>query len=125
MKLVAGLQIERRAARRSELAVDGTVSNDTAQSASVLIEELSTSGFLMLAAVRLNVGDVIRVDLPGIGEHEADIVRQDGVRFGCSFVLPLTADERGTVIKHFFEADDERKHRVLSGWHPNSEASAA
>lgn len=125
MKLVAGLQIERRAARRSELALDGTVSNDAAQSASVLIEELSTTGFLMLAAVRLDVGDVISVDLPGIGEHEADIVRQDGVRFGCSFVLPLTADERDAVIKHFFEADEERQHRMLSGWQPNSEASAA
>ena len=125
MKLVVGLQTERRAARRSELALDGTVSNDAAQSASVLVEELSTNGFLMLAAVRLNVGDVIRVNLPGIGEHEADIVRQDGVRFGCSFVVPLTADERGAVIKHFFEANDERQHRMLSGWRPGTEAFAA
>jgi len=125
MKLVVGLKTERRAARRSEVALDGMVSNDAAQSASVLIEELSINGFLMLAAVRLNVGDVIRVSLPGIGEHEAGIVRQNGVRFGCSFVVPLTAGEQDAVIKHFTEARDERQHRMLSGWRPGNEAFAA
>ena len=125
MKLVVGLQTDRRMARRSELALDGVVSNDAAQSASVLVSDLSTVGFLMIAAVRLKVGDVIRVDLPGAGEHAADIVRQDGVRFGCAFAVPLTIAERDAVIAHFFQTDDERQHRMLSGWRPGSEAFAA
>lgn len=124
MKLVVGLQTERRASRRSDVAINGQVSAD-ARTASVLIEELSTGGFLMLAAVKLNVGDSIHIDLPGIGDCEAMIIRQSGVRFGCTFATPLSRGQNDAVMKHFLELEDQRLSRTLSGWRPGRHAFAA
>lgn len=125
MKLVVGLQTERRAGRRDELAIDGTVTTRADRAATVMIEELSTSGFLMLAVVGFELGDEVRINLPGAGEHPAKIVRKERLRFGCAFAAPLSEDQRLAVMTTFLKADDARHHRMLSGWRPGGEAFAA
>ena len=81
--------------RRSErMAVDEKARlrpNDWS-SLEVRLVDLSESGFRARCDAMLMVGSAVRVDLPGIGEVEAQLSWRRGGEIGAMFVTPIDTD---------------------------------
>lgn len=75
---------ERGAVRRTlRLEVQSSTVTDAA---SALIHNLSETGLLIETSVKLDVGEIIAVEMPEVGATAARVVRADGAFFGCEFV---------------------------------------
>lgn len=125
MKHVIMMLRERRNSARHDIALDINASDQGVTPAAVLVEDISATGFRMVSGVPLITGDRINIDLPKVGERNATIVRQSGVRAGCAFTLPLTANELQQVVESVTEQMDERRQRAAHGWRPGAAALAA
>ncbi|MET0310107.1 MAG: PilZ domain-containing protein [Sphingomonas sp.] len=65
----------------------------------VTVENFSRTGFLFVADVDLPVGTLVSVGLSGAGVREAKVVRRDGERHGCEFLMPLPQRELAHAFK--------------------------
>ena len=125
MKQVVMMRRERRNGTRLDIALNTNIGDDSVKPVAILMENISATGFRMLYGVPLVTGDAIGIDLPGIGERSATVVRQSGVRAGCAFVSRLTEDELQQVVAAVTERIDEQRQRVTAGWRPGAAALAA
>lgn len=75
---------ERRTLR---LPVELSSSDDWAQ---VLIQDLSEGGLMFETSVELDIGEIVSVDLPFIGDCEARIVWLKGTTYGSAFMTPIS-----------------------------------
>jgi hypothetical protein len=80
-------------AERAPVRRRGTLRERNKFASDVLIEDLSETGCLFRSNVPLPVGSLISVGIPGIAMHAARISRVDGEAHGCSFLIPITADD--------------------------------
>jgi hypothetical protein len=125
MKHVVTMHSERRIAERQDTALETMIEDGGVPSIVVLLEDISEAGFGMVAVVRLTPGDLITVELPRISSKAASVVWQSGVRFGCAFKTPITADELQRVAEAGAERQELAQQRAASGWRPGVAALAA
>lgn len=59
----------------------------------VLVADLSQTGCLFVTTEPLAIDAIITIGIAGVGLREAHIVRNQDVRFGCTFLTPLTDAE--------------------------------
>jgi hypothetical protein len=76
---------ERRVAPRRRLKLDAAGSTQSAAEVDVVVHDLSVTGLLIEAAVDLQTGDRLGVEIPGAGAAEAVVVWRSGNYFGCEF----------------------------------------
>jgi hypothetical protein len=55
----------------------------------VVVHDLSVTGLLIEAAVDLQTGDELTVEIPGPGPVDAVVVWKSGNYFGCEFAKPI------------------------------------
>jgi hypothetical protein len=125
MKHVVTMHSERRSATRREIDLGTSIEDAESRTAVVLLDEISAAGFRMVSVAPLLPGDLVTVELPRLGQRTAKVIRQSGVRFGCTFVAPITAEDLQQVIEAGAERHALRQHRAESGWRPGAEALAA
>jgi hypothetical protein len=125
MKFVVAMQSERRSAERQSLAIGTVVEDRTAKPSIVLMDEVSATGFRVVAAVPFAIGEQITVDLPVVGERRASVVHQTGMRFGCSFAAALTDEELRAIALEGAAQHELRKQRAETRWRPGVVAVAA
>lgn len=99
MSLVATLEIfndagdRRSGSHRSEVGQQSTLRNRDGVPCSVMVDDLSASGFRFVISRHLCEGARVRLGLAGAGAAEARVVwRSDDVH-GCEFLQPLTEDQ--------------------------------
>jgi hypothetical protein len=86
----------------------------------VVDENFSRTGFLFAGDVDLPVGTLVSVGLSGAGVREAKVVRRDGQRYGCEFLMPLPRRELNRAFKGQqdvvadLEAEIERRFRAAA-----------
>jgi hypothetical protein len=78
----------------------------------------------MVAGVPLATGSEITIQLPKTSPRAATIVRQSGLRFGCTFVDRITDAELQAVLHAGAEADALRAERAATGWRPGRAEAA-
>jgi len=93
MGLVAYLYRDSRWAERHSVERDATLRDAAWSPIDVTVEDLSESGFGVVAPTELEIGAQIGLGLSGIGMREARVVRRAGDLYGCEFLVPLTAQE--------------------------------
>lgn len=125
MKHVVTMHSERRSATRRELDLGTLIEDAEHRTAVVLLDEISAAGFRMVSVVPLRSGDLITVELPRLGQRTAKVIRQSGVRFGCAFVAPITAEDLQQFMEVGAERHALRQHRAETGWRPGAAALAA
>jgi len=62
---------------------------DAASSFDACIRSISATGMSIDASSEFKVGDVIEIDLPGVGPTSAKVMWSDGAVVGCKFDTPL------------------------------------
>jgi hypothetical protein len=93
MGLVAYLYRDSRWAERHTVERDATLRDSDWAPIDVTVEDLSESGFGVVATTELAIGAEIGLGLSGIGMREARVVRRAGDLYGCEFLVPLNAQE--------------------------------
>lgn len=93
--LHAEFQSDSRYAGRSILRLSAsasTKSESQSESQNVLIHDLSETGLRFETVARLEVSDLVNVDLPFIGMMEARIIWHEDDFYGCQFLEPVSQD---------------------------------
>lgn len=81
-----------RVAERRPLQAEATVRDETLRPIDVTIVDLSSSGCLIEGAGEIQVPSVVNIGIGGIGRISARVVRREGQRYGCSFLVPLSEE---------------------------------
>jgi hypothetical protein len=98
MALVATLDIvgetdeRRNGGLRAEIGQSSTLRADGVPH-SIVVEDLSSSGFRFSARAHLAPQTIVRLGLSGAGIAEARVVRRQGDVHGCAFLRPLTRNQ--------------------------------
>ena len=124
MTVMAKMLRDRRAAVRNSTAFGMPIDDADANPTSVLVDEISVVGFRMLAGVPMADGDEITIQLPEMLPRAAMIVRQSGLRFGCTFICQITNGELQAILAAGAEADARREQRAATGWRPGRAEAA-
>jgi hypothetical protein len=57
------------------------------------VVDLSQTGCLFMTTEPLRIEAIVTIGIAGVGLREARIVRNQDIRFGCTFLMPLTNAE--------------------------------
>jgi hypothetical protein len=125
MKLVVTMRRERRSGTRYDTALSAKLGDGVASTSSVLVEDVSSTGFLMMSGLPMATGDDIDIDLPVVGRRSATVVRRTGLRAGCAFSQPLSPDELLQVTEAGFAQLALQRQRAAAGWRPDAATLAA
>jgi len=93
MALIVQLYDSGRSAERHDLGADATVRGPDRVPIDVLVADLSRTGCLFVSTEPLQIDGIITIGIAGVGLREARIVRNQDVRFGCTFLVPLSEAE--------------------------------
>lgn len=85
-------RLDNRQSDRFEVEVDATVRAAAATPLDATVSDLSETGFRATIAQDLPIGTEISIGLPGVGVIEACIVRREGSKYGCQFLVPVTPE---------------------------------
>jgi hypothetical protein len=86
-RLQEGKSSDRRGAPRRRLALGSSLE---ATGEAVTIHDLSSSGMLIETAANLARGQDLEIELPHVGNVDAEVVWTSGRYFGCEFGEPLS-----------------------------------
>lgn len=92
-------QVDARGAIRFTVDSETTLRGMDGKPFDVTVENFSRTGFLFVGDVDLPVGTLVSVGLAGAGAREAKVVRRDGPRHGCEFLMPLPMRELAHAFK--------------------------
>lgn len=84
-------------AERVAIERPSTLRDHLRQPIDVVINDLSSTGFLLSTELNLKIGSTVSIGLPGLGSHQARVQRSDGKRYGCTFLTPITDAEVKTA----------------------------
>ena len=93
MSLRAQLEVEpkdgeRRSSQRRRLRLEAEGTSSTAET-KVTVHDLSEEGLLVESPIALSQGEILEVDIPGIGTVQAEVTWSSSGRFfGCRFREP-------------------------------------
>lgn len=93
MALIGQLYGDGRSAERHDLGADATLRGADRVPVDVLVVDLSQTGCLFVTSEPLGTDAIVTIGIAGVGLREARIVRNQDVRFGCTFLTPLTHAE--------------------------------
>ena len=93
MALIAKLYGDDRSAERHGLGAEATMRGADRVPVDVVVVDLSHTGCLFVTTESLDIGSIVTIGIAGIGLREARIVRNQDVRFGCTFLTPLAGTE--------------------------------
>lgn len=93
MALIVQLYGDGRSAERHDLGADATLRGADRIPVDVLVVDLSQTGCLFVTTEPLGTDAIVTIGIAGVGLREARIVRNQDVRFGCTFLMPLTNEE--------------------------------
>ncbi len=96
-------EIDARGAVRFVIDRESTVRGMDGEPFDVVVENFSRTGFLFIGDADLPAGTLISVGLSGAGAREARVVRRDGPRHGCEFLMPLPRRE----FDHAFRGQED------------------
>jgi hypothetical protein len=82
---------EKRGQNRYKLAIGLTLHEADGTAIDVEVENLSVTGIGLRCRQDLPVGSRAWLGIPGLGNHEIEIVRRDGNFYGCKLGMPLKA----------------------------------
>lgn len=88
---------EQRATDRRVLRLEARAEGPAGGSG-IEVHNLSRTGMLVECPVRLPVGTLLDVALPGGSSHQAEIVWSDESLFGCRFAKPLTKAQLSAAL---------------------------
>lgn len=97
-ELGAAAPAERRRSPRRRLCLDANVKTPAGSTVTVVVHELSRSGFLMETAGPFSVGEPLQLRLPERGGVPAQVVWTCGRHFGCEFQRPLSSAAVSTAL---------------------------
>lgn len=95
MSLRAQLEVEpkdgeRRTSQRRRLRLEAEGTASTAET-KVTVHDLSEEGLLVESPIALSQGEILEVDIPGIGTVQAEVTWSSSGRFfGCRFQEPIS-----------------------------------
>jgi hypothetical protein len=97
MSLLARLDVE----RSFRIPVDrpATLRDSTQSPVDVAVDNLSGTGCLLRAEEDLAVDTIVSLGIPGIGVHQARIIRVDRPYYGCEFVMPISLNSVQIALK--------------------------
>lgn len=98
MAIVARVAVDRRSSDRHNVNVDTTLRTTPPQPRDTAIVEISASGCCFVDVGGMATDDSITLGLPGVGIHDARIVRIDDGQCACSFAVPLTDAELAHIL---------------------------
>jgi PilZ domain len=88
------VEVEQRPrSRRVAIGRSGTLRERDKFATDVVIEDVSETGCMFRSDMALTVGTLLSIGIPGTGMHAARISRVDGDAVGCSFLLPINAED--------------------------------
>lgn len=125
MKFLATVDADRRGDERQPVIVGTKIEGEGFGTRVVLVDDLSVSGFAMVAALPLPRGAQIAINLPRVGERSASVIWQEGLRVGCAFAEPLSSDDIEQIAAADTEVAELREKRAATGWRPRSAAVTA
>ena len=119
---------DRRGARRRELRLV-RAGHIPERSVMVTIHDLSRTGLLIDTAAGLAANDIFGLKLPDGSSRDVRVAWQQGTRFGCEFVIPLTSADLSAVLWQTLLADPPAEggviEEVVVGIDPTLEALRA
>jgi hypothetical protein len=89
---------EDRSAPRISLKIPATLRPSGQTGFSVVVRDLSLSGFACEAVTGMHVGTICWLTLPGLGGLQAEVMRNDGIVVGCAFANLLNPAVLDSVI---------------------------
>jgi hypothetical protein len=110
--LAADTESDRRSSIRQVLRLELTGSTEAAESADLLVHDLSAKGALLESPIELAVGDTVELDLPSGETVEASIIWNSGRFYGCEFSQAL---EKAALSAALLRAEPESPPSPASG----------
>ncbi len=96
-------EVDRRGAIRFVVDGETTARGMDGTPVDVIVEDFSRTGFRFVGDVDFPVGTLVSIGLAGAGAREAKVIRRDGPRHGCEFLVPLPQ----SVMKKAFRGQEE------------------
>lgn len=115
-------EIDQRGAVRFYVAGETRLRGGDGKPVDVAMENLSRTGFLFLSQVEYPIGTLVTIGLSGAGLREARIVRRDGERHGCEFLVPLPESQMELAYRGQASVLAELQEALVRRW-PVSEAA--
>lgn len=110
--------------RKLSLSTEARPSRDGAVQA--IIRDMSETGLLIEADLRLDIGDRLELELPERGPVEAQVMWSSGRHFGCQFATPLArAAVSAAVLRSSPRSSDKRPHNPTGIRVPSAEFAPA
>lgn len=88
-----------RSARKIVLR-DSTLRDQNNIPIDVVVSDLSTTGFSVVAPLDLEIGAIVRIGLGGAGAASARVIRRAESSYGCQFLQPLGQDRVDAAFKY-------------------------
>ncbi len=82
--------VDRRVESRVPVSIKGCFRRLGNMAHDLEFKDLSPSGFRMLTATKLKIGELLWVYMPRIGSRPAVVKWQDGEQYGCEFRTPIS-----------------------------------
>ena len=92
MALAVKVFADGRSAERRKVDADATVRDVRMVPVDARVLDLSETGFRIATEIAFDIGQRITLGFGGWGMREAKVVRADGLKFGCEFLVPLPRD---------------------------------
>jgi hypothetical protein len=90
----------RRAARVAVGGAEASLNPDRVYAVEIKVRDISTAGFMAECAEPVRIGSYVSLDIPGIGQVQAQVRWQIGARMGGMFLDPISlAQCEWTAVK--------------------------
>jgi hypothetical protein len=93
--------LEDRSAPRVKLRIPSSLRPSGFKGFSVVVQNLSLSGFAAEACTGMKAGTRVWLTLPGMGPLQAEIAWNDGTMIGCAFTNLLNQAVLDSILKKF------------------------
>jgi hypothetical protein len=93
--------LEDRSAPRRKIRIPASLRQSGSPGFSVMIKDLSLSGFAAEALTGMKPGTRIWIAIPSLAPLQAEVAWNDGVMIGCSFSTLLNQAVLDAVLNHY------------------------
>ncbi len=98
--------LEDRCSPRTKLRIPSSLRPSGFKGFSVIVQNLSLSGFAAEACTGMKSGTRIWLTMPGMGPLQAEIAWNDGTVIGCAFTNLLNPAVLDSILKRFTEVEE-------------------
>jgi hypothetical protein len=90
----------RRSARIAVGGADASLNPDQVYAVEIKVKDISSAGFMAECAEPVRIGSYVSLDIPGIGQVQAQVRWQIGAKMGGMFLDPISlAQCQWTAVK--------------------------